>query len=176
VELAKELHDELSPLYIKHAIEVHAMQLSDGMEPVVVVSNFPRKLGLHGGASVGSSLTTRNSYSTHCASVIFDDVNVEFATAMDTQPPTPRLTTTAAVTTMSPLTTLLSSYKSAMTRNLQQQPNNETTQLKQQMEELKLMMTNLMQRISEIESAKKSQDHEHRHHPAAKPSQDPQRE
>jgi hypothetical protein len=28
---------------IKHAIEVHTMHLSDGMEPVGMVSNFPGK-------------------------------------------------------------------------------------------------------------------------------------
>jgi hypothetical protein len=63
VELAKALHDELSLLYIKHAIKVHAMELTDGMEPVDVVSNFPGKIGVHGGASVGSgnSLTTKPS-------------------------------------------------------------------------------------------------------------------
>jgi hypothetical protein len=52
VQRAKELPDELSQLYIKHATEVHAMQLSNDMEPVGVVSNFPRKIGLYGGASV----------------------------------------------------------------------------------------------------------------------------
>jgi hypothetical protein len=79
------------------------MQLSDGMEPVGVVFNYPGKIGLHGGISVGSdsSLTTRNAYSTHCASV-FDDINVEFETEMDAQPRTPHLTTTATVTTPNP--------------------------------------------------------------------------
>jgi hypothetical protein len=150
VELAKELHDELSPLYIKHAIEVHAMQLNDGMEPVDVVSNFPGKIGVHGGDSVGSgsSLTTRNSYSTHCISVFFDDVDIESEAEMNVQPPTPHLTTTPTVTTMSPL--------NAVTRNLQQQPNGETTQLKQQMEELTVILANLMQRLTEIESTKRT--------------------
>jgi hypothetical protein len=107
VELAKALHDELSPLYIKHAIEVHAMELNDGMEPVDVVSNFPGKIGVHGGASVesGNSLTTRNSYSTHCVSVFIDDVDIEYEAAMNNQPPPPHLMTTATVATMSPLTT-----------------------------------------------------------------------
>jgi hypothetical protein len=77
VELAKELHDELSPLYIKHAIEVHSVQLNDGMETVDVVSNFPGKI----------SLTTRNSYSTHCVSVFFEDVDIESEAEMNDQPP-----------------------------------------------------------------------------------------
>jgi hypothetical protein len=155
VELAKALHDELSPLYIKHAIEVHTMELNDGMEPVDVVSNFPGKIGVHGGASVGSgnSLTTRNSYSTHCVSVFFDDVDIESEAEMNDQPPPPHLTTTPTVATMSPLTTQPSSYASAVTRNLQQQPNNEANQLRQQMDKLTVMMTTVLQRLAEIESA-----------------------
>jgi hypothetical protein len=126
------------------------MELNDGMEPVDVVSNFPGKIGVHGGASVGSgnSLTTRNSYSTHCVSVFFDDVDIESEAEMNVQPPTPHLTTTPTVTTMSP--------QNAVTRNLQQQPNGETTQLKQQMEELTVILANLMQRLTEIESTKRT--------------------
>jgi hypothetical protein len=146
VELAKELHDELSPHYIKHAIEVHAMELNDGMEPVDVVSNFPGKIGVHRGASVGSdsSLTTRNSYSTYCVSVFFDDVDIEYEAEMNAQPPTPHLTTTPTVATMSPLTTHPPSVASAVTRNLQQQPRDETTQIQQQLEELKTTMTTIL--------------------------------
>jgi hypothetical protein len=70
---------------------------------------------------------------------------------------------------MSPLTTQPSSYASAVTRNLQQQPKDETTQLKQQMEELTVI--NAMHNRDRI-----SQDHEHWDCPAAQPSQDPQRE
>jgi hypothetical protein len=75
VQLATKLQEGLSRLYIKHATEVHPTQFSDGMKPVGVVSNFPGKIGLHGGALVGSysSLTTRNSYLTHCTSVFDDD-------------------------------------------------------------------------------------------------------
>jgi hypothetical protein len=156
VELAKALHDELSPLYIKHAIEVHAMELTDGMEPVDVVSNFPGKIGVHGGASVGSgnSLTTRNSYSTHCVSVFFDDIDIESEAEMNDQPPPPHLTTTpTTMATMSPLTTHPSSYASAVMRNLQQQPNNEANQLRQQMDNLTVMMTTVLQRLAAIESA-----------------------
>jgi phage shock protein A len=54
---------------------------------------------------------------------------------------------------MSPLTTHPPSYASAVTRNLQQQPRDEANQIQQQLEELKTMMTAMMQRISEIESA-----------------------
>jgi hypothetical protein len=119
------------------------------------VSNFPGKIGVHGGASVGSgnSLTTRNSYSTHCVSVFFDDVDIESEAEMNDQPPPPHLTTTPTVATMSPLTTQPSSYASAVTRNLQQQPNNEANQLRQQMDKLTVMMTTVLQRLAEIESA-----------------------
>jgi hypothetical protein len=131
------------------------MELNDGMEPVDVVSNFPGKIGVHGGASVesGNSLTTRNSYSTHCVSVFIDDVDIEYEAAMNNQPPPPHLMTTATVATMSPLTTHPPSYASAVTRNLQQQPRDETTQIQHQLEELKTMMTAMMQCLAEIESA-----------------------
>jgi hypothetical protein len=64
------------------------MQLSDGMEPVGVVSKFPGKIGMQGGASVGSdsSLTTRNSYMTQGASVL-DEVDMGCEMEMDNQPP-----------------------------------------------------------------------------------------
>jgi hypothetical protein len=72
---------------------------------------------------------------------------------MNKQPPPPNLTTTATVATMSPLTTHPSSYVSAVTRNLQQQPNNGANQLRQQMDNLTLMMTTVSQRLAAIESA-----------------------
>jgi hypothetical protein len=155
VQLAKELHEDLSPLYIKHATEVYSTKLSDDMEPVSVVSNFPGKIGVHGGASVGSnsSLTTRNTYLTHCASV-FDELDVEFKTEIHDGPPPPHFTTTATATTGSPLTTQPSSYANAVTRNLHQ-PSKED-QLEKKIEELTTIIANLMQRMTEVESAKNS--------------------
>jgi hypothetical protein len=59
------LHWRASPRnsMIKHAIEVHTMQLSDGMEPVGMVSNFPGKNRL----ALRCLCGIWNSYSTHFA-------------------------------------------------------------------------------------------------------------
>jgi len=148
VPLANELHDHLSPLYIKHATEVHGVQLSNGMEPVLVVSKFPGKPGLYGGSSVGSvsSLTTRNSYNTEIASV-FEGSELDFEMERDDPAPT-HFTTTATITTVSPLTTQPASYAEAVTRNLQQQPT-DTQRLEKKIEDLTAVVATLMQRLNQ---------------------------
>jgi hypothetical protein len=99
VPLAKELHEHLSPLYIKHVTEVQKLQeLSQDMEPVEVITKFPGKPGIYSGSSVGSgsSLTTQDSYLTHC-DIAFDEFVFELEADIE-EPPPVRFTPTATTT------------------------------------------------------------------------------
>jgi hypothetical protein len=108
------------------------------MEPVEVTSKFPGKPGMYRGSSVGSgnSLTTRDSYLTHCDSV-FDEFVLKF-------------TLGASPTAINPPTTYPSAYANAVTGNLPQ--SYASPSLQQEVHQLAALLEKLVQCMDKIET------------------------